>query len=53
MTLAIGETEEVKTAVGPVSVRLIEIHAADETVVIEANGQRRVVGFGGSSSVHP
>jgi hypothetical protein len=45
MTLAVGETEEVKTESGPVSVRLIEIRA-DQSVVIEANGQRRILGFG-------
>lgn len=43
MTLGVGETEEVKTVSGPVSVHLLAIHAADESVVIEANGQRRVL----------
>lgn len=46
MTLAVGETEEVKTSAGLVSVRLVEIHAADESVVIEVHGQRRTLTFG-------
>jgi hypothetical protein len=45
MTFSVGETYDVKTASGSISVHLIEIHAADETVVIEANGQRRVLSF--------
>lgn len=43
MTLGVGETEEVKTVSGPVTVHLLAIHSADESVVIEANGQRRVL----------
>jgi len=45
VTFSVGETEEVKTTSGTVSVRLVEIHAADNTAVIEANGQRRVLSF--------
>jgi hypothetical protein len=45
VTLSVGETEEVKTASGSVPVRLIEIHPANGTVVVEASGQRRVLGF--------
>jgi hypothetical protein len=45
VTLSVGETEEVKTTSGTVSVRLVEIHTADNTAVIEANGQRRVLTF--------
>lgn len=43
VTLSIGETEEVKTASGNVSVRLVEIRATDGVVVIEANHQRRAL----------
>lgn len=43
MTLGVGETEEVKTVSGPIPVHLLAIHAADESVVIEANGQRMVL----------
>ena len=45
VTLSVGETAEVKTTSGAISVRLVEIHAADGSVVIEANGQRRVLNF--------
>ncbi|HLX71505.1 MAG TPA: hypothetical protein VKV04_17980 [Verrucomicrobiae bacterium] len=45
VTLSIGETEEVKTTSGNVAVRLIEIHATDGSVVVEASGQRRVLSF--------
>ena len=44
-TFSVGETYDVKTPSGNVSVRLVEIHTADMTVVIEANGQRRVLSF--------
>jgi len=47
VTLGVGETQEVGTPAGPVSVRLIEIKAQDESVVIEANGQRRTLTIGG------
>lgn len=42
VTLSIGEIEEVKTTSGNVAVRLIQIRA-DGTVIVEANGQRRVL----------
>lgn len=45
VTLSVGETEEVKTTSGTVSVRLVEIRAVDGAAVIEANGQRRVLSF--------
>jgi hypothetical protein len=45
VTLSVGETEEVKTTSGTVSVRLVAIHAADGSAVIEANGERRVLSF--------
>lgn len=45
VTLSVGETEEVKTTSGPVSVRLVEIHPADGSVVVEASGQRRILKF--------
>lgn len=45
VTFSVGETEEVKTASGTVSVRLIEIRTASNTAVVEANGQRRVLSF--------
>lgn len=45
VTLSVGETEEVKTTSGPVSVRLVEIHPADGSVVVEVSGQRRVLKF--------
>jgi hypothetical protein len=48
VTLGVGETQEVKTAAGPVSVHLLEIHAADSSVTIEANGQRRQLHYGDS-----
>jgi hypothetical protein len=45
VTLSVGETEEVKTSSGSVAVRLLEIHSADSSVVVEASGQRRVLRF--------
>lgn len=48
VTFAIGETAEVKTSAGPVSVRLLQIKTQDESVVIEANGQRRELNTSGS-----
>lgn len=50
-TFAAGETQEVKTAAGPVSVRLLSIKAQDESVVIEADGQRRELKVGGSGGL--
>jgi hypothetical protein len=47
VTFAIGETAEVKTSAGPVSVRLLQIKTQDESVVIEANGQRRELNTSG------
>ncbi len=47
VTLGIGETQEIKTTAGPISVRLVSIKAQDESVVVEANGQRRVLTIGG------
>lgn len=54
-TFATGETQEVKTAGGPVSVRLLSIKAQDASVVIEANGQRRELraGSGGGLTGRP
>ena len=46
ITLGVGETQEVKTAGGPVSVHLIEIRLRDETVIIEVNGQRQELSLG-------
>ena len=51
VTFAIGETQEVKTAAGPVSVRLLEIKPQEETVVIEANGLRRQLKSGGGGGL--
>jgi hypothetical protein len=45
VTLAVGETEEIKTDSGPVSVKLIEIRP-DNSVAILVNGQRHVLNFG-------
>ncbi len=47
VTLGIGETQEIGTPAGPISVRLIAIKAQDESVVIEANGQHHVLTLGG------
>jgi hypothetical protein len=51
VTFAVGETEEVKTVAGPVSVRLLQIKAQDEAVVIEANGQRRELKHSGGGGL--
>jgi len=47
VTFAVGETQEVKTSSGSISVRLLQIKARDESVVIEANGLRRELRAGG------
>jgi hypothetical protein len=47
VTFAIGETQEVKTTSGSISVRLLQIKVQDESVVIEANGLRRELRVGG------
>lgn len=55
VTFATGETQEVKTAAGPVSVHLLQIKLQDESVVIEANGLRRELraGAGGGLTGRP
>lgn len=50
VTFAVGETEEVKTAAGPVSVRLLQIKPGG-AVVIEANGQRRELNTSGGGGL--
>ena len=44
-TLAIGETQEIKTPGGPVNVHLVEVKLQDEVVVIEVNGNRQELGM--------
>ena len=46
ITVGVGETQEIKTSSGPVSVHLIEIKAQDNSVIIEVNGQRRELSMG-------
>lgn len=47
VTFGVGETQDVKTTSGPVSVRLLSIKPQDESVLIEANGIRRELKVGG------
>ena len=51
-TFGIGETQEVRTSSGPVSVRLLEIKPRDESVIVEANGMRRELKVGAGGLTH-
>lgn len=51
-TFGIGETQEVKTSSGPISVRLLQIKPQDESVIIEANGLRRELKVGAGGLTH-
>ena len=53
VTLAVGEMQEVKTSSGAISVRLLQIRPQDESVVVEANGQRRELKSGGGLTNRP
>ena len=53
VTLAVGETQEVKTSSGAISVRLLQIKPQDESVIVEANGQRRELKSGGGLTGKP
>jgi hypothetical protein len=51
--LAVGETQEVKTASGPISVHLVQINGQEQSVVVEVNGERRELKASGGGLTHP
>lgn len=50
--LAVGETQDIKTSAGLVSVRLLQINP-DGSLIIEANGERRELKPAGEGQSHP